>query len=218
MVSNIPIWGNEFRISLAWLAPISNIEPRSSYLGEPMRSVSRSVAVVSALLVLGATTASAQHPQTRKGFWIGFGLGYGSYGISCDGCSGLGRESSFTGHLRMGGTVSPHLLLGGESIAWTKSEGGATITAGNATFSGYYYPQPAGGMFLTAGVGFSDVQTSSGGTTNSNTGPGFTLGGGYDLRVAANTSVTPVLNFVWGHPHSGLSQNFYQFGVGVTFH
>jgi len=66
---------------------------------------SRSGAIVLALLALGVTAASAQHPQTRKGFWIGFGVGYGSYGISCSGCSGLGRESSFTGHIRLGGTV-----------------------------------------------------------------------------------------------------------------
>ena len=77
---------------------------------------SRSSAIVLVLLALGASVASAQHPQTRKGFWIGFGVGYGSYGISCSTCSGLGRESSFTGHVRLGGTMSPHLLLGAESI------------------------------------------------------------------------------------------------------
>ena len=183
-----------------------------------MRYYSRGSAIVLALLALGASVASAQHPQTRKGFWVGFGLGYGSYGISCSGCSGLGRESSFTGELKLGGTVSPHLLLGAQSIAWTKSEGGATITAGNLSLAGYYYPQPAGGLFLSAGLGFSRVEGSGGGSSSGNTGPGFTLGGGYDVRVGANTSVTPVANFVWGHPDSGLSHNFFQFGVGVTFH
>ncbi len=179
---------------------------------------SRSSAIVLVLLALGASVASAQHPQTRKGFWIGFGLGYGSYGISCSTCSGLGRESSFTGHVRLGGTVSPHLLLGAESIAWTKSDQGVTITAGNVSLAADYYPQPAGGLFLSAGVGFSRVEASGGGSSSGNTGPGFTLGGGYDVRVSANTSVTPVANFVWGHPDSGFSHNFFQFGVGVTFH
>ena len=84
--------------------------------------------MVSALLLLGASAASAQHPQIRKGFWIGFGLGYGSYGISCSGCSGLGREGSYTGYLKMGGTLNKHLLLGGERLVWSKSEGGSTIT------------------------------------------------------------------------------------------
>ena len=180
---------------------------------------SRSSATVLVLLALGASVASAQYPQIRKGFWIGFGAGYGSYGISCTGCSGLGRESSFTGHVRLGGTVGPKLLLGAESIAWTKSQNGATITAGNLSLAADYYPQPASGLFLSAGLGLSRVETSSSGTpSNGSTGPGFTLGAGYDVRVGANTSLTPIANFVWGHPDSGLSHNFFQFGFGVTFH
>jgi len=179
---------------------------------------SRSGAIVLALLALGASVASAQHPQIRRGFWIGFGVGYGSYGLSCSSCSGLGRESSFTGHVRLGGTVGPKLLLGAESIAWTKSEGGSTITAGNVSLAADYYPQPASGLFLSAGVGFSRVEASGGGSSSGSTGPGFTLGAGYDVRVGANTSLTPIANFVWGHPDSGLSHNFFQFGFGVTFH
>ena len=118
----------------------------------------------------------------------------------------------------MGGTVSPHLLLGGETNGWTKSEGGETLTAGNASFAGYYYPQPAGGLFLRGGVGFSTISGSSGGATASQTGAGATAGLGYDLRVGASTSVTPVFNFVWGHPDTGFSQSILQFAVGVTFH
>jgi len=142
-----------------------------------MRYVTRTTAIVLAMFALGVSAASAQHPQTRKGFWIGFGFGYGSYGISCSGCSGLGRESSFTGHIRLGGTVSPKLLLGMESVAWTKSQGGATITAGNLSLAADYYPQPASGLFLSAGLGFSRVETSSSGSPSTgSTGPGFTLG------------------------------------------
>ena len=96
-----------------------------------MRDVSRSMAMLAALAVLGVSIASAQHPQTRKGFWIGFGFGYGS--LSCTGCSSTGGVS---GYLKMGGTVSPHLLLGGESNGWSKSEGGFTTTVGDATFTG----------------------------------------------------------------------------------
>jgi len=178
-----------------------------------MRYISRGSAIGLALLVLGVSVASAQHPQTRKGFWIGFGFGYGSY--TCTGCNSTG---SFSGYLKMGGTVSPHLLLGGETNGWTKSENGGTITAGNASFTAYYYPQPAGGFFLRGGAGFSDIRLSSGGSSASQTGLGATAGLGYDVRVGANTSITPVFNFVWGHPDSGFSQSIIQFAVGVTFH
>jgi hypothetical protein len=184
-----------------------------------MRSITRGLAIVSALLVLGASAASAQHPQTRKGFWIGFGFGWGSYGIGGDSVpSGTGREDSYTGFLKLGGTVNPHLLLGAESVVWTKSEQGATLTAGNVTASAFYYPKPASGFFLNGGVGFSRAEVSGGGVSAGNTGPGFTLGTGYDLRVGTNVSITPVADYVWGRPQSGFNHNFFNFAVGVTFH
>jgi len=178
-----------------------------------MRYISRGSAIVLALLVLGVSVSSAQHAQTRKGFWIGFGFGYGSYT-----CTGCGSTGSVSGYLKMGGTVSPHLLLGGETNGWTKSESGTTLTAGNASFTAYYYPQPAGGFFLRGGAGFSEIRASNGGSSASQSGVGATAGLGYDVRVGANTSITPVFNFVWGHPDSGFSQSIIQFAVGITFH
>jgi hypothetical protein len=184
-----------------------------------MRSLSRSLAIVSALLVVGASAASAQHPQTRKGFWIGFGLGWGSYGIGGDSVpSGTGREGSYTAFLKLGGTINPHLLIGAESVIWSKSDQGLTLTSGNVTASAFYYPKPAGGFFLNGGVGFSRAEVSGGGASAGNTGPGFTLGTGYDLRVGTNVSITPVADYIWGRPQSGFNHNFFNFAVGVTFH
>lgn len=60
----------------------------------------------------------AHGAHRREGFWIGFGAGYGSASVSasCDGCSG-DREGSFTGFLKLGGTLNPQVLLGVESNA-----------------------------------------------------------------------------------------------------
>ena len=183
-----------------------------------MRYMSRAFAVVVALLLLDVSVVQAQKAQTRKGFWIGFGFGYGSFGVSCDGCNS-NREGSMSGYLKMGGTISPHVLLGGETNGWTKSESGATITAGNASFAAYYYPDTAGGVFLRGGFGISNFHGDDGfGTTINETGGGATIGAGYDLRVGTNSSITPVLNWVWGKPHDSFSQNFFQLAVGVTFH
>jgi outer membrane protein with beta-barrel domain len=182
-----------------------------------MRYVPRGLALATVLLLLGTSALSAQKPQTRKGFWIGFGFGYGSYGISCDGCPS-DNESSYTGYLKMGGTLNPHLLLGGETVGWSKSEGGATITAGNVSFNAYYYPKPAGGLFLNGGVGFSRVELSGGGNSDGDTGAGFSLGAGYDIRVGTNLSIVPNAQWVYGHPTDGLSQSFLHFALGVTFH
>lgn len=69
-------------------------------------------------LALLITTTAVAHGQaksdTREGFWIGFGLGYGSLG--CDGCND--RESGRAGFLKMGGTLNRQWLLGGEIEFW----------------------------------------------------------------------------------------------------
>jgi hypothetical protein len=179
-----------------------------------MRIISRGIAAAAVLLVLGATVASAQKPQTRKGFWIGFGFGWGSYG--CEVCDG--RASSYTAHLKLGGTLSPKLLLGAEIDGWSKTESGETLTAGDVTVNAYFYPNPASGLFLNGGVGLSRIELSGGGVSAGETGPGLTLGAGYDLRVGTNVSIVPSLQWVYGKPESGLSQNFYHFSLGVTFH
>jgi len=178
-----------------------------------MRIVSRCLAAAAVLLVLGTSVASAQKPQTRKGFWIGFGFGWGSY--TCTDCD---NTSSYTGHIKLGGTLSQKVLLGAEIDGWSKSESGETLTAGDVTFNAYFYPQPAGGLFLNGGVGLSRVEISGGGASAGETGPGFTLGAGYDLRVGTNVSVVPSLQWVYGHPTDGFSQSFYHFSLGVTFH
>ena len=183
-----------------------------------MRLIARATAAVATILACGVSVACAQHPQVRKGFWIGFGVGWGSYGISCSGCGGLGREDSYTAYVKLGGTVSPHLLLGGELNGWSKTQNGATASAGNATLTAFYYPVPASGLFVNGGVGFSRVEASGGGSSSGKTGPGVTLGAGYDVRVGTNLSITPIANWNYGHPESGFSHNFFQFAVGVTFH
>jgi len=66
------------------------------------------------IMLLAAPAAWAGHPQERKGFWIGFGGGYGSADIHCDGCDG-DRQGSFTGSFKLGGTLSDKVLLGVES-------------------------------------------------------------------------------------------------------
>ena len=72
----------------------------------------------------------AQRPQVRRGFWIGLGAGSGTAGVSCDTCSARGRETALGYYIKLGGTLSPRLLLGGEIDGWLKTESLATY-AGN---------------------------------------------------------------------------------------
>jgi outer membrane protein with beta-barrel domain len=171
-----------------------------------------------ALLVAATPAAAAAqgHPQTRQGFWIGFGLGYASLSFSCSGCSG--SEGGLGGYLKMGGTLSPKLLIGGETNGWAKSENGTTVTAGNASAAVYFFPSPSGGLFLRGGLGVATLSASNGGSSASQSGFGATFGLGYDIRVGTNMSITPVANYNWGNLGSGVKQNVVQLAVGLTWH
>jgi hypothetical protein len=152
-----------------------------------------------ALLAAAATPLVGQRPQTREGFWIGFGFGAGSARETCDGC-GDTTVTGFTGFLKIGGTVTPKLLLAGDVHS---------------------------GFFVKGGVGFADYEFRDGANVTG-TGPGAILGLGYDIRVGGNLSITPTLD-LWhgavGDLKSGSSmvatgwkQTVFDFNLGVTFH
>src|SRR2546428_4713212 len=152
-----------------------------------MRAALRPLALAGLFLGLGASRAAAQHPQIREGFWVSFGLGYGSAHEKCDGCADT-TVGGVTGFVRLGGTLSRRLLLGGEIDGWTHSYGGSPSSAetlGNVTAALYFYPMPAGGLFLKGGLGFSDYRFSvSGGG-----GAGTRLRGGIRARVGVHIPV-----------------------------
>jgi Outer membrane protein beta-barrel domain len=166
-----------------------------------------------------ATSAVAQHAQTRDGFWVGGGMGYGSLGLSCDACTGdVPREGGLALFANLGGTIRPNILLGVEMNAWTDSEGGARITMGNMSGAAYWYPMTTMGLFLKAGAGYSNLSVDDGfGGSASDGGFGLLGGVGYDIRVGRNMSITPVANWFRGGFEGG-SGNVLQFGVGVTSH
>jgi hypothetical protein len=192
-----------------------------------MRAATRFLGALGVLLLCGAGAASAQHPQHREGFWIGFGFGYGSANGTCTGCSSA-SEGGVTGFLKLGGTLSPKVLLGGAVNAFSKASNGATETLGNVTASVFYYPAPASGFFLTGGLGFSDYDLSGGGSSITGAGWGFTAGLGYDIPVGRKVSLTPVVDFLYGSVGdlssggttfaTGWKQTVVDFGLGVTFH
>ena len=196
-----------------------------------MRTMRRSLAPLGVLLFVGSSALWGQHPHVRKGFWIGFGIGYGSAQVSCDNCGSSSREGSFTGHVRLGGTLRPNLLLGADITGWSKSENGSTVSLGNLTATAIYYPVTTSGFFFKGGAGvatFTGVFSGLLSATADGAGFGFTVGVGYDVRVGRNVSLTPVGSFVFGSVgdiqnsgtvvRTGWKQNFFEFGLDVTFH
>jgi hypothetical protein len=187
------------------------------------------------LLLLPPSSAWAGHPQVREGFWIGFGGGWGWADIGCDECDGDDdREDSFTGFLKLGGTINDRVLLGVESNGWTKDEDGTRVTLGALTGTVTFYPKAQGGFFLKGGAGLSYVSLDIDedefffGASASKTGWGVLAGAGYDLRVGRNVSITPSFNFYYGKPGDldfgdgdilgGLNMNVISIEIGITFH
>lgn len=186
----------------------------------------RVAAAVVALTLVGVA-AEAQRPQTRQGFWIAFGLGYGSANLSCSGCAG-GSDGGATAHIRLGGTLSDRVLLGGDVTGWAKEESGVTAAIGNVSFVVQYYPKPAAGFFLKGGAGFSNILFEVVGEQVTGESFGLSGGAGYDVRVGRNISLTPVVEFLYGGSRdlqldgatvlSGVSSTVISVGLGVTFH
>jgi len=159
-------------------------------------------ALVGALTVCAAAVASAQEPRTRRGFWGAFGLGYGANGLSCSGgCSfnSGAKGGGLTAALKLGGTPSPRVRVGGEVNLWTKDMNGVTETVGNISGAVYLYPAARSGFFVKGGVGVASFQLSQGSSTASADGIGFLTGLGYDIRVSNKVSLSPIANFYFGH-------------------
>lgn len=178
----------------------------------------RATGLSALLTALLATTAFAQQSQAREGFWIGGGMGYGSMGMSCEGCGDIDREGGASGYFKLGGTLRPNILLGVEGNAWRKSEGTLTLTMGNFSGAAYWYPMVTSGLFIKGGVGYSTLRLDDDTVGDaSDSGFGLLAGLGYDVRVGRNLSITPVANWFRGGFDGG-SANVLQLGLGVTSH
>jgi len=178
-----------------------------------MQHVPKSLLLATALVVL-SSPLHAQHAQTRTGFWFNGGLGYGSLG--CDNCDG--REGGFSGGLSLGGSLSQKVLLGVGTTGWTKSEGGVTLTVGTLDARVRFYPSATGGFFLTGGLGIGSISAELAGVgSGRETGVGFVLGLGFDVRIGRNVSLTPFWNG-FAVRSSDSDANVGQIGVGVTIH
>ena len=170
------------------------------------------------LLPLDASAqVNPQTRQTRQGFWINFGLGYGTLG--CVDCSD--REGGLSGGLALGGTLGERWLLGVGTTGWTKSEEGATLTASTITATARFYPALGSGFFLLGGLGLGSLDArfdyQGFAVSAGRTGAGAVLGLGWDLRVGDNVSLTPFWNG-YAIALDGGDANVGQLGIGLTVH
>lgn len=174
----------------------------------------RAIAVALLLLAHLVSTASAQRPQTRDGFWFMGGLATASLG-----CNDCGDRVSGTGAaIALGGTVSRTVQLGATINNWYKSEDGATLNVGILGANIRLYPSPTGGFYFNGALGIASIDAEIAGIgSGSETGTGLLLGVGYDIRVGRMLSLTPLANFV-ATRYDGGDLNFWQLGLAISVH
>jgi hypothetical protein len=193
----------------------------------------RIIAVGTTLLVLATTSLSAQKSEEnrnpRQGFWIGFGLGEGSTGADCSSCDNS-RTTGLSGYLRMGGTLSQSVLIGGETNGWTHSKNSVDEAMGFASAVLIWYPSRTGAFYLKFGLGVMRYTADDGVDKLEANAAAGSLGLGYEFRASRNMSVNVFLNSLASAPASfkfdGVSApsgediklNLVQFGVGLTWH
>ena len=130
------------------------------------------------------------------------------------------------GYLRLGGTVSPKGLLGGEFAGWGRTVDDVSVGASNTSFIVQFYPGSNGGVFLKGGLGVATIRVSTDvlgiNVSATETGFGTTLGLGYDARVGSSIFLTPNVDVLWQTYDVGdnlrANQALVLFTLGLTWH
>jgi hypothetical protein len=176
----------------------------------------RIAVIASALALAISRPALSQAPTPRQGTWWAVGLAYGRAAVRCDIClSDRGGAASLTA--RFGVTVSPHLLLGVEASGWRRSEGEVGEKLGGLTAVAEWYPDARRGLHIGLGFGVIGFRSDGDDGAVTGTGLGLRFGGGYDVRVAHDTSVTPYLQVSAGVPATELNFEGEEVAGGVSF-
>jgi len=193
-----------------------------------MASWISAVSVAAALIVPGAL--EAQSGPRHSGMWLGVGAGAGSARVTCATCveERLGGPS---GYLRLGGTISPSVLLGGEGSIWVKTDEDQDQLLGSVNAIALLYPRLTSGFHVKGGLGVLRYQVNEDQNPDATakvSGLSLVLGVGYDLKVASQYSLSPFASLVVSSfgtlsqddedLASGVNTSLFQFGLGITSH
>lgn len=184
-------------------------------------------ALVASLVLLSTSALEAQRVASRHGFWIGGGAGIGSARLSCTVCR-AGRDGGGSGYLRLGATITPQILIGGEAIAWYHSEQDVSFFLGSVQAVVLLYPMAKSGFFVKTGFGLAQYSAKDPTNKISSQALAMQVGVGYEMAVAQSMSIVPFANFVgttgadvrFNDTVSGLGAktSLIQVGVGLTLH
>ncbi len=152
-------------------------------------------------VVLAAGTAlplSAQISSPRAGPYLAFGLGAGVTNIDkCARCGSEGTNTSFTGFLRIGGTISPQWLAAIEVGGWYQSGAGHTARLLTVAALATFYPL-SNGLKINGGMGGALCRENFAPNDNTANGIIWRVGAGYDISLKEVVSISPFVDLVYG--------------------
>lgn len=197
-----------------------------------MRTALRFPLLAILLAAVATSSLSAQHrrpgireagPEGRSGFWGVLSLGAGVEQVNFEG-DNLGYSDPLTRGafaIRLGGTLSSHVRLGGELGAWVNEDRGVTETVGGAMLVGQFYPSERGGFFLKAGAGLGRSALTDGfGTLDEDSGFVGALGAGWDVRLGRSLYLVPTVDFA-AYAFDGDGADYQErittFGIGIAY-
>jgi hypothetical protein len=165
-----------------------------------MRMIRALAASTVAVAILAAAEAQAQNPH-RQGIWSELGAGPSSVRIGCVGCDDISNAQGAGAFLRLGGTISPNVLMGVELYGVTAEssgyDGGETpILADFRSFGPIviWYPG-ALHAFVKSGIVAADgrftvTPTEGEPVVATGLGVGLTFGFGFDAPITKQISLT----------------------------
>ena len=204
-----------------------------------MRSAVRAaiLAVLLPTCIVPALSAQQHRPglvdvsgRSRHGFWGSLGFGAGNEAVDLvnpdDGLGYSDSRTAATVQIRLGGTVNPHLRLGGELSSWVyphyTDSGDVTESLSGLFGIAQLYPGRRAGFYLKAGAGVGRSAVNySGGPTISDMGFAAVLGAGWDIRVGRHLAITPTIDVQFqdysGAEGGGYRERIGAIGIALTY-
>lgn len=147
-------------------------------------------------LAFVASPALAQGAVEHRGLWAGLHAGYGfaSYG----GDANVSNDGGFAAGLRVGGTLRPNLLLGGETNGWYGREDDVDSIWGSLMGVAWFYPASSLPLFVKGGAGYLYTVQNQKPNDLTSSHFAFQLGAGYDILIGSDVAVTLTATYLQG--------------------
>lgn len=140
-----------------------------------------------------ASVATSVPADSRRGFWMGAGLGTGAGSMHCNICEAE-KERGTSGYLRAGTTINRRFLLGIEGSGWQRTGEAGKRRLVTLTGGAWWYPNEKHGYFMRWGAGISRWRASQEDEAVTSQAMALVVGVGYEVRVNPKLSIVPYLN------------------------